>query len=193
MNREKLEEVLLGPVSEYMVNEMALGACHSIAILVSQVLRERGLKAEARTCQILFANEGWVKLAREKGIDFIARALETKTLPDDAWSVGIGYYRPGDHEDPLHAVIHLTETDEIIDLTAHQADRPSKGLRVRPFWKKLGKLGLPVVHFKFIDLRSDPKIYSLDRAKVEVMRRKVHELVDCAFKEEPHGSPISGG
>lgn len=184
-DREKLRKILLSRVAPYMIRELDAQACLSISTLVAEVLREFGLKAEARTCQVTFANEQFIERYRRDPAGLQADLAEKK-LPGDVWSVGIGYDAPGDVH-PLHAVVFLPDEEAIVDLTAGQANRPEKKLFVGPYWADPQNPEPTMLHFKFVEQRSDPILKKLSPDAVESMKATLRTMIGKAFtKEDPH-------
>lgn len=181
MNIELLKKLMLGEASKYLCEEFGVQACLTVSTAAALALKDHGVNAVARTCQITFANQKWVDAYNERGVEWMKERVKDGTLGDDCWSVGIGYPEPDDQY-PLHAVIHLPDTNEIIDLTAHQADRPNHNLRVEPLWMKLDELKMPVIHFRFVDQMADPAWKKLKRKDQLRIRKTVRRMIAPAFE-----------
>jgi len=181
--KELLKDILLTKVSPFLCRKLSVQACHSMSIIVAEILQKYGIRAEVQTCRSVFANEKWKKAMKERGEDWIAARIEDGTLPQDVWSVGIGFNTIGSGKGrkyepyPIHAVVHLPDEGEIIDLAAHQADRPDHDLRVGPMWTKKDDPDPPMVSCDFVPQKSSPKIFGMDREEVRYLRTVVEGMI----------------
>lgn len=100
--------------------------------LAVDTLRAAGLRARPLAAQVAVFNEAFAELARALG----RMPAKGDDIPDEAWSVHIGYGTPVAAERPGYDghVLAIVNERYAVDLTLDQASRPLKGIVVGPHW-----------------------------------------------------------
>ena len=141
-NKKTLERALLG-FDGLGVNLVArigqVDCCFTVSHLVAYALSKMGIEAYPVNCEVAFTNKHMREYSPtvRKFENDEEKEKFWKEAPDLAWSVGIGADEPDKDKIPLHTVIWLPDTCEIIDLTAFQATRNEKSLWVHPYWTSI--------------------------------------------------------
>ena len=130
MKRAELYDHLVLEVPRAL-KRAGLGANHCILAsrLAVELLRHHGVRAQAVAADLHVLNVPYA-LAVEKDPSLADTTTWETARIDGAWCVWVSRHEPG----YTGHVVVVAENRVLLDLTAHQANRPKKNISAEPFW-----------------------------------------------------------
>jgi len=176
VSKDRILHILTENVYPYLTARLGVTTCLSMSMIVGQVLwDELSIHNGVVTAVVTYGNQEFRTAVRVIGWDELNRSIQANGWPTSTmWSVGLGAPRPG-VKNPLHAVIYLPDTNEIIDMGAPQAHRPLKDILIPgPIWTSRKNPEPPMVSCKWYSFPNyKPVIERLSKAK----QMKIHQTV----------------
>lgn len=97
-----------------------------------ELLRRFGISAKPVAVRAVALNDVFWELTGEDWDKVFSVNLEDDDVPDEAWSVGIGFGPESPGRWPGHLVLTTRNPDMLLDLTLDQASRPERGINLYP-------------------------------------------------------------
>ena len=118
---------------EFMDASAEGGACYTASELARSVFDEFGIESKVIFVRGVIENEKAKQIRETIGIEDAQRFRDV-CVAEDGWSMGVGVGKDPNGAPNFHSVLYFPDTNEILDLTISQLNRPQYGIEFPDYY-----------------------------------------------------------